>query len=185
MEKSNTALILIDIQNDYFPAGKFELEGSPEAGQQAARLLNHFRQQAFPLVHIRHISLKPNAAFFLPGSIGSEIHASVKPLESETVIEKHFPNSFRETRLLSHLQGLGITRLVLAGMMSHLCVDATTRAAADLGFECVLAHNACATRALKFNGVEIPAAHVHGAFMSALDSYAKIMSVDEILELFF
>jgi nicotinamidase-related amidase len=177
-----TALVLIDIQNDYFPGGRMELEGSPEAGDQARRLLTCFRQNGFPLVHIQHISTRPGATFFLPGTQGIEFHAVVRPLEGETVFQKHYPNSFRDTPLLNHLRDQGIERLVIAGMMTHMCVDATTRAAFDHGFACLVAGDACATRALAYGGKNVPAAHVHAAFLAALNgTYAKVSSADQIL----
>ena len=103
------------------------------------------------------------------------------PLPGETIFQKHFPNSFRETPLLDHLHSLGIQQLIIAGMMTHMCIDATTRAANDFGFDCLLAHDACATRMVHFKDEAIPASHVHGAFLAALGSYAKVLSVDEIL----
>jgi len=175
------ALIIIDIQNDYFPGGKMELEGSPEAGVKAAKLLEDFRAKGLPLVHIQHISNRPGASFFLPGTEGVDIHASVAPRAGETVIQKNFPNSFRDTPLLEHLRALDIDHLLIAGMMTHMCVDATTRAAFDLGFSCSLAHDACATRALAFGGQRVPAAQVHAAFLAALAGlYAKVQSTADL-----
>ena len=109
------------------------------------------------------------------------IHANVAPRAGETVMQKHFPNSFRGTALLEHLRGLGADHLVIAGMMTHMCVDATTRAAFDLGFSCSLAQDACATRALEYEDVKVPAQQVHAAFLAALKSYAHVMSTKEIL----
>lgn len=175
------ALIIIDIQNDYFPGGKMELEGSPAASLQAAALLESFRRKGQPLVHIQHVSNRPGASFFLPDTDGVNIHANVAPRAGETVLQKHFPNSFRETKLLEHLRGLGVDHLVIAGMMTHMCVDATTRAAFDLGFSCSLAHDACATRALVFGEQRVSAAQVHAAFVAALAGlYAKVQSAVEI-----
>jgi nicotinamidase-related amidase len=175
------ALIIIDIQNDYFPGGKMELEGSPQAGLQAAKLLQAFRDQELPLVHIQHVSNRPGASFFLPGSEGVMIHASVAPRAGETVMQKNFPNTFRGTGLLEHLRGLGADHLVIAGMMTHMCVDASTRAAFDLGFSCSLAHDACATRALAFGEQRVPAAQVHAAFLAALAGlYAKVQNAAAI-----
>lgn len=177
-----TALLLIDIQNDYFPGGKMELSGSTEAGLRAAEILSAFRERKLPVIHIRHISARPGATFFLPGTVGSEIHASVSPAPGETVIEKNYPNSFRDTPLLEHLRKNGTGSLVIAGMMTHMCVDATTRAAFDLGFACTLAHDACATRNLSFEDRTVPAEHVHAAFLSALSGiYAKVVSTGEFL----
>ncbi|MEK7437265.1 MAG: cysteine hydrolase family protein [Pseudomonadota bacterium] len=172
-----TALIIIDIQNDYFPGGRMELEGSPEAGLKAAKLLDAFRAKGLPLVHVQHLSNRPGAGFFLPDTEGANIHASVAPRAGETVMQKNFPNSFRATPLLEHLRGLGIDQLVIAGMMTHMCVDATTRAAFDLGFSCSLAHDACATRAVAFGDQRVAAAQVHAAFLAALNGlYAKVQS---------
>ena len=170
-----SALLIVDIQNDYFPGGKMELEGSDAAGQRAGELLAAFRERRRPVIHVQHISLRPGATFFLPDTDGVRIHARVAPLDHETVIRKHFPNSFRDTGLLEHLRGAGIEELVIAGMMTHMCVDATTRAAADLGFRCSLAQDACATRALAFGDTQIPAAHVQGSFLAALSGTYAIV----------
>jgi nicotinamidase-related amidase len=178
-----TALLLIDIQNEYFAGGKRELVGSLEAVAQARRLLDWFRRHAWPTVHIQHVSLEPDAASFLPGSNGVQIHASVEPRPGETVIQKHYPNSFRETRLFDHLKDLAIERLVLCGMMTHMCVDATMRAGADIGFPILLAADACATRDLIYNETSIPAEYVHKAFLVALKSYGLVLRVDQVIDL--
>ena len=176
------ALILIDIQNDYVPGGKMELEDSIAASLQAAKLLASFRTRGLPLVHIQHVSNRPGASFFLPDTEGVKIHPNVAPRAGEIVMQKNFPNSFRGTNLLEHLRGLGADHLVIAGMMTHMCVDATTRAAFDLGFSCSLAHDACATRALSFGEQRVPAAQVHAAFVAALAGlYAKVQSTAEII----
>jgi len=175
------ALLIIDIQNDYFPGGRMELVGSPQAAAQAARLVAAFRAKRAPVVHVQHVSLRPGATFFLPDTEGARIHESVAPLADETVIVKHFPNAFRETPLLERLRSGGVDKLVIAGMMTHMCIDTTTRAAADLGFECVLAHDACATRDLSFGGAKVAARDVHYAFVAALNgAFAKAIGADEI-----
>jgi nicotinamidase-related amidase len=175
-----TALLIVDIQNDYFPGGKMELVGSPQAAGQARKLPELFRSMDLPRIFIQHIATRPGASFFLPGTPGVDLHASIQPQAGETIIEKHFPNSFRETSLLAHLQQTGIRRLLICGMMTHMCIDATTRAAADLGFECLLAADACATRDLVFGGERVPAAAVHAAFLAALQgTYAAVKNTDE------
>lgn len=178
----NTALVLIDIQNDYFPGGKMELDGSLEASERAKYLLTFFRDQNLPLVHIQHVATRPTVTFFQPNTDGVKHHANVMPRADETVVEKHFPNSFRETLLLEHLRVQNIERLVIAGMMTHMCVDATVRAATDFGFQCLTASDACATRALTHAGNAVPAAQVHNAFLAALNgSYGKVMHAKDIL----
>lgn len=176
-----TALILIDLQNDYFSGGTMELVGAEAAVAQAARLLQAFRQRGLPVFHVQHIATRPGATFFLPGTPGAEIHPAVKPNEGETVVVKHFPNSFRETALLEALRAAGATKLVFAGMMTHMCVDSTVRAAADLGFQCALAADACATRDLQFAGQCIEAAGVQLAYLAGLNGlFARVQSTDEL-----
>jgi len=176
-----TALVLVDIQNDYFPGGNMALEGMDAAAANAAKLLAGFRERGLPVFHVRHLSVRPGATFFVPGTPGAEVHASVRPAAGESVVEKNFPNSFRGTGLLEQLRGANADGVVIAGAMSHMCIDATTRAAFDHGFKCTVAENACATRALEFGGRTIPARDVHAAFMAALAvPYARIASTEEV-----
>lgn len=177
-----TALLLVDIQNDYLPGGKMELEGSIEASLCAKKLLSHFRKNGLPIIHIQHLSVRPGATFFIPDTDGVKIHENVMPAENETVFQKHYPNGFRDTPLLNHLYSQQITRLLICGMMTHMCIDATTRAAFDFGFECVVAEDACATRTLVFNETTIPAKYVHCSFLAGLAAvYAKVMKGDDIV----
>lgn len=177
------ALLLVDIQNDYFPGGAMEVVGAAAAAAHASTVLSAFRARALPVVHIQHIAARPGATFFLPETAGADIHASVSPRPNEPVFQKHFPNSFRQTPLLEHLRSKGIARLAIVGMMTHMCIDTTTRAAADLGFSCVLCHDACATRSLSFNGVEVAAEHVQAAYLAALNGlFAKVVSSRELLD---
>jgi nicotinamidase-related amidase len=175
------ALLIVDIQNDYFPGGRMQLEGSEAASLRAGALLASFRERRMPIFHIQHVSVRPGATFFLPGTEGIKIHPNVAPTGSEPVVQKHFPNSFRETSLLDSLRQGGVQELVIAGMMTHLCIDATTRAAADLGFKCFLAHDACATRSLAFGDTRVPAEQVHCSFLSALSgAYATVQTAAEL-----
>lgn len=178
-----STLVLIDLQNDYFPGGAMELEGSPEAVSKAALALGRFRELRRPVVHVRHLAQSPEATFFLPGTPGADIHAAVSPRPGEAVMVKHFPNSFRETGLKALLDEQGPTELVVCGMMTHMCVDATVRAAFDLGYPVTLVHDACATRALEFGGLHVPAAHVQASFLAALARpYARIVDAASFLE---
>ena len=147
-------------------------------------LLSFFRENRWPTIHIQHVSAQKNATFFLPDTSGVEIHEDIEPFADERVISKHYPNSFRETGLLKELNKDGIQRLVICGAMSHMCIDATTRAAFDLGFNCVVIQDACATRNLEFGGKLIAADLVHASFMAALGSvYARILNLDEYKEM--
>jgi len=177
----NVALLIIDIQNDFFPGGKMELVEPLAAARKAYSLLQCFRESGGHHVHIQHLATRPGATFLLPGDRGTDIHDAVAHFEGEPIIQKHFPNAFRETGLLDLLHGWGVERVVICGMMTHMCVDATARAAADLGFQIMVAAAACATRDLVFEGATIPAEHVHKAFLAALKSYGQVLRSEEIL----
>ena len=176
------ALIVIDIQNDYFPGGRWTLAGMDAAADNAGRLLAAARKSGDVVVHIRHEFPTSEAPFFAPGSVGAQIHPKVQNLNNETVVLKHQINSFRETGLKELLDRNGVEAVVICGAMSHMCVDAATRAANDLGYQCTVVHDACAARDLEFNGVTVPAAQVHAAYMAALKfGYAASVSTEEFL----
>jgi nicotinamidase-related amidase len=179
----NTVLLVIDIQKDYFPGGKFPLVNPEAAAKKAYELLQCFREHNGHHVHIQHISLSPTATFFIKGDSGSDIHDLVAHFEDEPIVYKHYPNSFRETKLLEMLKEWNIERIVITGMMTHMCVDATARAAADFGFRVLIAEDACATRDLQYGDTTIPADLVHKSFLAALKSYGKVMKSEEIIAL--
>jgi len=177
----STALLVIDIQNDYFPKGTMELVGSELAAANAAALIATFRDRGLPIFHVQHLATRPSATFFLPATRGAEIHDSVTPQHGETVVIKHHPSAFRETALLNDLHAANVKELVVAGMMTHMCVDTTVRAAVDLGFSCALAHDACATRALTFGGSTVEADAVQISYLAALSgSFARVLSASEL-----
>ncbi|PHS68889.1 MAG: cysteine hydrolase [Methylophaga sp.] len=182
---SKTALIIVDLQNDYFQGGKWALEGTEAAAEKAAALLNSFRARDLPVVHIRHEFPTADAPFFAPNSNGAKVHSSVQELAAEPVVIKHQINSFKDTNLKEILEELNVDSVLICGAMSHMCIDAVTRAANDFGYNCTVAHDACATLGLEFNGITVPANHVHAAFMAALDfAYANVASTDELLSEF-
>lgn len=178
----NKALIIIDIQNDYFEGGAFALVNPTQASLKAKELLEYFRKNSMPVFHVQHINIKDGATFFLPNTSGMQIHENVKPLEDEIIITKNYPNSFLKTNLKSELEKQNIKELIICGMMSHMCVDSTTRAAFDLGFDCTVVHDACTTRDLEFLGKKVKVDDAHNSFMSALGSvFARVVSCKEIV----
>lgn len=182
-ENMTTALILIDIQNDYFDNGKMKLVGSGKASENARLILDKFRSDSLPIIHIQHIATAPAATFFLPDTEGAEIHENVRPSGQEKIIIKHYPNSFRETELLDYLKNNNITNLVICGMMTHMCIDATVRAAKDFGFNIILIGDACATRDLDINGQMVKSEDVQKGFLAALNQYyARVITTKQYLE---
>ena len=176
------ALIIVDVQNDYFPGGSMELVGMDAAASCCQQLLQSFRTQQLAIFHIQHLSTRPGASFFVPDTPGADIHHSLQPAAGEAHIVKHFPSAFRDTDLNELLQLSGIGELVICGAMSHMCIDTTVRAAFDHGYECRVIADACATRDLEFNGHQVAAVDVQAAFMAALSlPFAQVLSCADYL----
>ena len=173
------ALVVIDIQNEYFPGGAIPLPDAEDAARCAAEAIAAARAAGVRVFHVRHE--EPGSdEWFVPGSRGAEIHAAVEPAEGEPVVLKHHPNSFRETDLAEQLAKLGAGRVAFCGMMTSMCVDATVRAAADQGLDAVLVDDACAAPDLEHRGTRIPADAVHAAFCGALaDGIATVVSTHD------
>lgn len=175
------AVIVVDLQNEYLPTGKLPLVGIEDAVATAAGVINAARASGEPVVFVRHEGADADAPIFTPGTENVEIIPAVQPQEQEPIIVKHYPNSFRETGLQALLEEQGIAEVVVVGAMSHMCIDATARAAADLGYAVTVVADACATRDLEFAGRTVAAPDVHAAFMSALAfGYANVVAVDAL-----
>lgn len=175
-------LVIIDVQNFYFEGGKLPLSGALEASRKVQTLLEAFRARGWPVVHVLHLGKGQAAPSPDAGEEPYRAHPNVMPRPGEPVIGKREANAFRDTELLATLRRLGSTRLVIAGMQTHMCVEAATRAAADLGFQVTVVQDACATRPLSFDGVEVPAAQVQAAALAAMGSaYARVVSTEALL----
>lgn len=170
LQAQKTALLLIDIQEFYFPGGSLQLENPEQAGMNAGLLLEEFRKKECPVYHVRH-NFEP----------GGNIHQYVKPAEGERIFSKDQVNAFLETGLLEVLQKDSIESIVICGMQTHMCVEAAVRAAHDFGFDCVLIEDACATRSLQYEEHIISAINVHFSSIQTLQSYAKVMSTSGFL----
>lgn len=167
---SKTALLLIDIQDFYFPGGRSALVEPELAAQNAALLLENFRSRKQLVVHIKH-----------QAEVGSDIYHLVEPLASEKVIVKREVNSFLNTDLLFYLKENQIDTVVLSGMQTHMCLEAATRAAHDFGFVVFVIADACATKDLSYKGTIIPAKDVHLSTLQTLQVYAKILDTYQFL----
>ena len=164
-----TALLLIDIQQFYFVEGSSQLVQPEAASKQAAIMLDSFRKDGGLIIHVQH-STKNNM----------EIHPNVLPLKGEKVITKKYVNSYRDTDLLEYLREHKVERLVICGMMTHVCVEGASRASADYGFDVVVIGDACATRDVEHKGVVVKAADVHASTLATIDTYyGKVVSVEE------
>jgi nicotinamidase-related amidase len=166
-----TALLIIDIQDFYFPGGRSPLFEPEKAAQNAARLLSWFREEKLTVIHVRHNS-----------ETGGTINNTVKPVPGEMIFSKDAVNCFVGTHLLDSLKANSIDTLVICGMQTQMCVEAATRAASDYGFKCILVHDACAAKDLKYNDRLIKAEDVHYSTLATLKSYATILTSDEFLK---
>ena len=166
----NTALLIIDVQDFYFPGGKSELVSPQIAADKTALILKYFREKGMPVIHIKHES-----------KTQSDIQKTVTPVEGERIITKKEVSSFNGTELNDYLKSLGIKNLVICGMQTHMCVEGAVRAGYDLGYKITLVHDACATKELKFGDEIIPARMVHLSTLSTLKAYEKVVSVEEFL----
>jgi nicotinamidase-related amidase len=174
-------IVVVDLQNEYLPDGKLPLKNIVETVGNARKVISHARETNIPVFHIRHES-DNGAQIFVKGSNGAEIQPAVAPVGNEPVIIKNHINSFRETDLKQQLEAADIQELVVIGAMSHMCIDAAVRAAADMGYRVIVLHDACATLDLTSGGVNVPSAHVHATMMAAFEfGYATVKSVHEYL----
>ena len=176
------ALLIIEVQNYDFPGGRCELVGSLQALERVQAVLNRFREKKYPVIFVRHVNTRPGASFFIPDTPGAGIHPAIAPVDGEPVVVKHAPNSFFRTNLQELLQARGVSELVVCGMMTHMCIDTTVRAAKDYGIPVTLLYDACAARDLEIMGNSIPAHTVHDAYMAGLNGMFADVRLTEQLE---
>lgn len=174
------ALVLIDIQNIYFTPGNYLLLKPEIAADNTSKVLHYFRHHNLPIFHVKHL-FEPKD-YIMSKDYLTDFYKSVVPIDNEIVIEKEYPNAFLKTILKKELDRLEIDTLIIAGMMSHMCIDTTVRAAKDYNYQVTVLDNACTTYDLSYNGEKIPADIVHKIFMSALNgAFAKVVTVDQFL----
>lgn len=174
------ALIVIDLQNDYFYGGNMELVNIDAVLKKTNILIQYARKRQYKIFIIQHFA-EEGASFFTPKTKGVEINKDLD-IQSGIIISKNYPNSFRETKLHKELQANNIEDIIVCGAMSHMCIDTTVRAGFDLGYKIELASDACATRDLQFKDDIIKAKDVHNSFMSALGSaFCEVKETNEII----
>ena len=178
----NKALLIVDVQNDYFAGGKAELYNPLGALANIKKVLKLFRDQNLPVIHVQHVNSSQGASFFVPDTEGVLLHKDLAPLEGEALIVKHAPSGFLHTNLQQVLEERSISELCICGMMSHMCIDTTTRACMDYGIKVTLLADGCATKDLTWNGETIPAQTVHNIYMASLNGmFAKVIKTDEFV----
>ena len=177
----NQALVIIDVQNNYFKGGYCQLYNSEGTTIKIKKVIDYFRESKKPIYYIKH-------DFTISGITEEEneklrsINDIIKPKKDDVIIEKKYPSSFLKTTLKKELDARDIKELVIVGMMSHMCVDTTVRAAMDYGYKVVVLEDGCTTKSLETKSGEVSAEVVHNVFMASLQGYfAEIKTVDKYL----
>jgi nicotinamidase-related amidase len=177
------ALIIVDIQEFYFEGGFAPLVGSVEAAQTAQKVLEYFRANGWPVIHVQHLPEGTDTPGQDVQPAAFKIRPEVAPKPGEVVVGKHHANAFRDTSLKREVEKLGVDKLVIVGMQTHMCLEAATRAAADYGYQVTVVGDACATRDLQFGDSTVPAAQVHDSTLASLQgSYARVVSAEDFLK---
>ena len=173
----DSALIMVDCQNTY-RHGIMQLTNVEAAILEAQKLLYMARDLNIPIIHIQH-DAGVGSPYDVTAEIG-QISSEVAPKNGENVITKNYPNAFIATPLEAQLKALGIENLVLAGFMTHMCINSTARGAFNLGFKPTVVASACATRSLiGVNGKTVDAQTMHEAALAAVrDLFAVV--VDDV-----
>jgi len=171
----DSALIMIDLQNTY-RKGVMQLTGVEEAIIEARKLLEMARDHKIPIFHIRH-----DGGVGTPYDVSAEIGAisdEVGPIAGEPIITKNYPNSFIQTDLDQQLKAMGIEKIVLAGFMTHMCINSTAHGGFNLGYAPTVVASTTATRPLEAaNGKVLTAQQVQdAAIASTRDLYAAIIN---------
>jgi nicotinamidase-related amidase len=167
------ALVMVDLQNTY-REGVMRLEGVEPALKEASALLERARAAGVPVFHIQH-DAGVGSPYDISAAIG-RISDEVAPQGDEPVITKAFPSAFVGTDLQGHLERAGVKDVILAGFMTHMCINSTARGAFNLGFRPTVVAAATATRDLPApDGSIVPAAQLQAASLAALaDLFAVV-----------
>jgi nicotinamidase-related amidase len=178
---SEAALVIIDAQNEY-AEGALPLAGVDAAVSSISVLLEKARQAGAPIIHVVHHG-RPGGLFDPQARNGAIIDA-VAPAEGETVVPKTLPNCFTSTAFRDALAATGRKKIIATGFMTHMCVEATTRAALDHGYSTTIVADATATRDLPdpLGGPPVSAADLQRRSLAAMaDRFATIVkSASEI-----
>lgn len=179
-KKMKKALLIIDLQNDYFCGGKMELEGIEKALNKTNELISYSRTHEHEIIFIQHFSTRKGATFFIPDTKGVRLHENLD-FSNDKIITKYYPNSFRDTSLQKYLDKRKIKELIICGAMTHMCIESTVRAGFDLGYKITLASDACATKSLTYNQQTINAKDVQLGCIAALNGiFCQAKLVKEI-----
>lgn len=168
------ALIVIDVQNDYFPGGAWALPAAEQALPNILALIARARSRGEEVVFIQHVT-PPGSPVFSAGSPGGKLHPALPVLSGNPIFQKHHPSSFQGTGLATWLKEQDVGALDICGFMTHMCCDTTTREAYAMGYNVRLFSDATAARDLMVEGESIPHRTVHRVSLGALSRFAQVL----------
>ncbi|MEJ2367123.1 MAG: cysteine hydrolase family protein [Acidobacteriota bacterium] len=174
MTHPKTALLVVDIQNDYFKGGKLPLAGSGEAEREALKVVHVFRKHGWPVINIQHEGAAPG--LFAPHTKGQEIRPNMAPRPGEPVFTKHHVNCFIETPLAVYLEKHHIKRLVIVGMQTNVCVQGAVEGAKAHGVKTIVLSNATAATTLKKRTETLPLLEKEGAEVMTVKAFLSAVS---------
>ncbi|AIY42938.1 Isochorismatase [Collimonas arenae] len=178
----STALLVIDFQNEYF-SGKMPIPDGMRALQNARRLVAFADQANMPVFHVQHVS-PAGAPVFAEDHASVQFHAELQPASHHNVLKKTSVSVFPTSDIDSRLKAAGIKTLIISGLMTHACVAGAARDAVPLGYEVIVADDACATRDIDIAGGVLPHAMLHRAALASIaDTFGDIATTAQILEL--
>ncbi|HYG57404.1 MAG TPA: cysteine hydrolase family protein [Symbiobacteriaceae bacterium] len=176
------ALLVIDVQNDYFhDSGPYLLPDREPALACIHALLTGARAKGVPIFHIVHEQLAPDASYFRTGSEGAAIHSSIEVLPGEVKVLKHFPGSFWQTPLEAYLRRAGADTVIVCGFMTQMCCDTTTRQARERAFKTWFCSDATTARSLTYNGITVSHRQVHETTLAVMSQFGRVATAAEII----
>ncbi len=181
---TSRALIVIDVQNEYFGGALPVTDPPPERSlANIGRAMDAARERGLPVIVVRHSEHDEESEIFRPGSHAWELHPDVERRPRDHLVEKTLPGSFTATALRDILAGAGVDRVTVTGYMTHMCVDTTARQAAHRGLAVEILSDATGTLALENSGGSATGEELHRATLVAQGQFfADVLSTEEWLE---
>lgn len=183
LDPVKTALLVIDFQNEYFN-GRMPIPDGRQALTNAKRLISHADAAGIAVYHVQHVT-PADSPIFAENSATSAFHADLQPAAHHSVVQKSSVSVFPTTDIDERLKKAGIDTLVVTGLMTHACVAGAARDAVPLGYNVMVASDACATRDLDSgDGKTVPHDELHRAALASIDdTFGDILTTDQILRL--
>ncbi len=184
LDPKTTALVVIDFQNEYFAGGKMPIPDGLAAEKNAKRLLQFADKEKMPVFQVQHVTPAGSAVFAIDGNT-VKFHPGMEPRAGDKLVKKDTVDVFASTDLEKQLKAAGIKTIIMAGLMTHACVEGAARSAAVMGFNVIVSSDASATRSItRADGVTVDAKALHQASLATIeDTFGDVMTTSKIIAL--